>query len=158
MHPTDNTPKYQCADEFVWRQGKPALTLELGEIGFHQSAKEASCSAVQNLLNLIDTGIKNNVITADTLLPFIQSRRIQSLAWYQTVHREPYTSSSLRLRPGLINFQPVREGERLSEENAPSMVAPCDGRLLFPKYPRRDDKGIICESLPKEIYRIIKEL
>ena len=40
--PTNDSPTYQCADEFVWRQGKPALTLELGEAGFHQPAEEAS--------------------------------------------------------------------------------------------------------------------
>ena len=158
--PTDNAPKYQCADEFVWRQGKPSLTLELGEVGFHQPATHASRTAVQNLLKLIDTLIKSDLITADPkiLLSAIQSKQTETLSWYQTVHREPYASSTLRLKPGLINFHPVQKGEKLSADNSPLMTAPCNGRVLFPKYPRRDVHGNICEALPKEIYRIIQEL
>ena len=158
--PTEDAPKYQCADEFVWRQRKPALTLELGEVGFHQSANQASSTAVHNLLNLFDTLIRNEYATedTDTMLSVIQSQRTQSLSWYKTVHRQPYSSAELRLKPGIINFYPVQKGEPLNTDGSPLMMAPCDGRILFPKYPRRDERGIICEALPKEIYRIIQKL
>lgn len=159
--PTDDDPKYQCADEYVWRQGKPALTLELGEIGFHEPATVASATAVYNLIALFEqlreVKLLNNTEPA-ALLQSIQSHKKQSLSYYQTVHREPYASTDMQLKPGLINFHEVQKGERLSDVGTPDIIAPCSGRLLFPKYPRRDSSGSICETLPKEIFRIIQKV
>ena len=159
--PNNDAPTYQCADEFVWRQGKPALTLELGEAGFHQPAEKTSTTAIENLVNLFETLRTQNLLTAPNepnLLTAIRMHRMESLSWYTTVHREPYTSQALQLRPDLINFHPITKGERLSAEGTPAIFAPYDGRLLFPKYPKRDPQGNICETLPKEIYRIIQEV
>lgn len=159
--PSSDTPTYQCADEFVWRQGKPALTLELGEAGFHEPAKRTSTTAIENLVTLFETLRIQNLLTAsneENLLAAIRLHRVESLSWYTTVHREPYASQELRLRPNLINFHPVTKGERLTVEGTPELFAACDGRLLFPKYPNRDAEGNICETLPKEIYRIIQEV
>ena len=159
--PTNDTPTYQCADEFVWRQGKPALTLELGEAGFHTPADRASSTAVRNLITLFERlRIQHLLISrhSEDLLSTIQGSRRESLSWYTTVHREPYASQELQLRPNLINFHPVTKGERLTVEGTPALFAAYDGRLLFPKYPKRDDQGNICETLPKEIYRIIQKV
>lgn len=158
--PTNDTPTYQCADEFVWRQGKPALTLELGEAGFHTPADRASSTAVRNLITLFERLRIQQLLTSpysDDLLSTIQASRVESLSWYTTVHRQPYHSQDLHLKPDLINFHPVDKGERLTAEGTPELFAHCDGRLLFPKYPKRDAQGHICETLPKEIYRIIQK-
>ena len=159
--PNTDTPPYQCADEFVWRQGKPALTLELGEAGFHQPAERTSSIAVQNLVHLFEALRMQSLLTDindTTLLSAIQLRRVEPLSWYTTVHREPYLSEELQLKPNLINFHPVKKGERLTADGTPPLLAHCNGRLLFPKYPKRDSQGAVCETLPKEIYRIIQEV
>ena len=54
---------------------------------------------------------------------------------YQYSHAEPYRDSGLRLRSGLVNFQPVVAGERLSAPGTPALLAPHEGVLLCPKYP-----------------------
>lgn len=154
--PTTTAPTYQCSDDFIWHQNKPALTLELGEAGFHQPAEDVSKTVIANLLSTAQTLIEQR----------IEHDREKTLAWlnrvphqlmeYRTIHREPYHSSSHTLRNGIINFHPVSKGEFVHAPEAPTIVIPEDGFILFPKYPRRDDSGNICEDLPKEIFRIIQ--
>ena len=157
--PTEDKPTYQCADEYVWRQGKPALTLELGEMGFHQPATDAATEAVRNLIALIEMLRAQHALqNPHTMLSLIQSRSKGQLSQYRTVHREPYGQPDRQLAPGFINFQEVTKGEVLSAANTPAIVAPCSGRLLFPKYPSRDEHGQVNETLPKEIFRIIQTM
>lgn len=158
--PTDEAPLYQCADEYVWRRGKPALTLELGEAGFHAPATEAASQAVRGLIGLFEGLYTHHVASMDdtgTMLFHIRKHSLGELTHYHTVHREPYRGSQYRLKSGLINFVDVQQGEALNAPNSPDLIAPCTGKLLFPKYPRRNDLGDVIETLPKEIYRIIQE-
>jgi succinylglutamate desuccinylase len=156
--PSDEKPTYQCADEYVWRQGKPALTLELGEMGFHAPAEKASAEAVHNLIATMEMLRNRKVLdNPQTMLQTLQELSTGPLSHYHTVHRQPYLNPSWILRPGLINFQTVQTGEYLNAKDTPELTAPCNGRLLFPKYPRRDEKGHVIETLPKELYRIIQE-
>ena len=154
--PTTTTPKYQCSDDFVWHQDKPALTLELGKAGFHQPATDISKKVIDNLLStasfLISHNIEHN--RKDTLNWLKKSPN--QLVEYRTVHREPYRSKNHALEPGIINFQPTVKGDLVHAEDTPVIQIPEDGFILFPKYPRRDDCGTICEDLPKEIFRIIQ--
>ena len=157
----DSTPKikkptYQCSDDFIWSQGKPALTLELGKAGFHEPAKTVSTIAIQNLLtqanDLISMGVEHN--QAQTIEHF-QNSSSSHLEMFETAHREPYHTAEHQLKAGLINFHPVTKGEVLSAPDTPTIIAPISGDLLFPKYPRRSQIGTISETLPKEIFRII---
>ena len=154
--PTTHPPTYQCSDDFIWHQDKPALTLELGEAGFHQPAKDVSKMVIANLLatatRLIEQGIEHDRSQTLASLNTIPNQLIE----HRTVHREPYHTASHALRPNIINFQPVVKGELVNETGTPIMSIPEDGFILFPKYPRRDDSGQICEDLPKEIFRIIQ--
>lgn len=143
-------PAYQCADEFVWRRGKPAITIELGEKGIREETTDLAYKAITHAIELAE-----KLYTSDITLSEI-SEQYPSLHHYQTTHREPYQSKQHRLREGLINFTQVQKGENLAYPNTPELIVPCSGMLLFPKYPRRK-AGEICESLPKEIYRIISE-
>jgi succinylglutamate desuccinylase len=143
----------------VWRRGKPALTLELGEAGFHEPATSAASEAVYRLIQLFEVLRQQDLLIPSqktACLDTIQAARKSPLSHYRTVHREPYSTSELRLRPGIINFHEVLEGELLSMEGTPELRAPFSGRILFPKYPRRDSNNNIYKSLPKEIYRIIQ--
>ena len=64
------------------------------------------------------------------------------------------TSEQLLLRPGFVNFEPITKGELLSAPNTPTIYAPMDGCILFPKYPAvgQDGKPL---ALPKDIFRIV---
>ena len=147
----DSQPAYQCADEFVWRRGVPAITIELGEKGIRESTTARAYLAITRALELIERLHSTPMTIADLAL------QAQALQHYRTSHREPYHSKEHQLRQGLINFVAVQRGDNLAAPGTPELIVPCDGMLLFPKYPRRED-GMICESLPKEIYRIISKI
>ena len=114
-----------------------------------------------NLLHLMNNIIHQNkdiLWNDDALLTEIKTHKTVNLSWYRTIHREPYTSEQLQLKPELTNFSSVQRGESLHADGTPPLLAPNTGRILFPKYPRRGVDGAICETLPKEIYRIIQEI
>ena len=146
--PTSDVIQYQCADEYVWRQGKPALTLELGEKGIRASTTETTTKVLHNLLQAIEDVFVNGADLQKLSASQVALRKLS------TLHREPYHNEHYHLKDGLINFTPVRQGEPLQAPNTPELIAPCDGFLLFPKYPKYLH-GKIAETLPKEIYRIV---
>ena len=137
----------RCADEYVWLQNKPAVTIELGEKGFHEPAYQLAQKAIQRGI-LIAEALERGSSLVD--LAEIQPK----ITLYTTLHREPYHSDELLLREGIINFLPVHQGEILSAKNSPEIRAPIDGCILFPKYPTfgTDGKPL---ARPQEIFRII---
>lgn len=145
----DSTPdekqeaKTRCADDYMYFQNKPALTIELSKKGFNETAKRLtihSCMCVVECIERMQEGEGLEDI----------SNEHNEVRIYETIHREPYRSRDYRLRPNILNFMPVEKGEILNRENSPEMISPCDGFLLFPKYPPPD------KVLPYEIYRIVR--
>ena len=76
----------------------------------------------------------------------------------ETVYAHPFDSPELRLRQGLTNLVPVVSGEKLSAEGSPSIAAPVDGLLMFPKYPDYDGAGRAIGKLPNELFRIVEPM
>lgn len=139
-----------CADEYVRLAGKPGLTLELGEKGFDHGAEARAEAAVRRAI-AVATAIAQGQSLPD--LAFAQPE----IAFFETVHREPFAHDSLALRPGLVNFQRVAAGEALHAPGTPPLLAPTAGAVVFPKYPPIVD-GRYQRPLPAEIYRIIAPL
>jgi hypothetical protein len=77
---------------------------------------------------------------------------------FETVHAEPFADAALALRPGLLNFQEVAQGEVLSAANSPVLRSPRAGYLMFPKYPARDELGRAISPYPREIFRVVNAL
>jgi predicted deacylase len=136
------SPGLRCADEYVRDQGRPGITLELGEQGFSPAATAASAAVIRRTLALMDAVDEQGDAVLTGPLP----------PCYRYSHAEPYTNRTLRLRPGLVNFQPVAAGEVLSAPGTPTLRAPTDGVLLFPKYPADD------AILPATIFRLAAPL
>lgn len=139
------SPSTCCVDEYVRLRGRIGLTLELSEKGLDPDTEAHAGLVMRRLLDL----------AADP-------RPIAELAAAQPepeflvlAHREPMGDPSRRLRPGLKNLQPVRAGELLSPDGAEPVVCPVEGRLLFPKYPRRDEQGRALPPLPEELFRVV---
>ena len=143
------TPTSRCADDYVNESGRPAVTIELGEKGFCKQAEDLTYSAITQALHAAD-----RLTNQQTDITAIAAAS-KPLTLYETVHREPYSNSALRLRPGLINFQPVTAGELLTSPESPQLLAPASGMLLFPKY-LKESYGTQAATLPKEIFRIIQ--
>ncbi len=136
------SPGLRCADEYVRDQGRPGITLELGEAGFSDAATAAAAAVIRRVLVLMDAVEQAGESVLSGPLP----------PCYRYSHAEPCTDRALRLRPGLINFQPVVAGELLSATDSPPLRAPTDGVLLFPKYTAPD------APLPEHIYRLAAPL
>ena len=83
--------------------------------------------------------------------------RKPDLAFYETTHAEPFSTPELCLRPGLMNFQPVKAGDTLHAVGSPEITAPNAGAILFPKYPQREGSAAIA-PWPNEIYRLVSPL
>ena len=145
--PATGPVKTRCADEYVWLQHKPAVTIELGEKGIHEHADTLAKKAIQRGILIAEALEKGSSLES---LAQIQPE----LILFQTAHRESYSSDDLLLRQGIINFQPVHKGEILSAENTPEIRSPIDGCILFPKYPAFDTDGNPL-ARPQEIFRII---
>ena len=55
---------------------------------------------------------------------------------------------AFRMRPGYVNFQPVRAGEHLAEDATGPILSPYDGLMLMPLYqPKGSDGFFIVEAL-----------
>ena len=126
------------ADDYMYIQGKPALTIELSKKGFCDATSQVTQLACTNVL--------------DTITKTLHTISLESIAnWkpevpiYTTIHREPYRSRDYRLQPNLYNFTPVKKGQHLEDVGSPEIIAPFDGCLLFPKYPSSN------KPLPNEI-------
>jgi len=127
------SPGMKCADEFVRDQGRPGLTLELGEKGFSSDATVRTAAVIRRALSLLDaiaTRGPNALQEAADAQP--------EIPLYQYSYAHPYERRTHQLREGLVNFQPVVAGEDLSAPSSPPIRVPHDGMLLFPKYPPAD--------------------
>lgn len=52
---------------------------------------------------------------------------------------EPH--DEFNMRPGFVNFQPVKEGEWLASDKSGKIVAHCDGYILMPLYQKQGSDG-----------------
>jgi len=141
-----------CADEYVRVQGKAGLTLELGEQGFFPDAAARALRTIRRALALGDQ------LAEDPGALQQQAQQEPELEFLQTVHREKFTAAEMSLRPGLVNFEPVKEGDLLSGSDGPELRAPSTGAVLFPKYPPRGADGRALDPRPGELYRIVQPL
>lgn len=135
-----------CADEYVRIRGRPGITVELSEKGFHPEAAARAHGAMASALRLGDL-ISDGRSTLE-----IEAGAQPELGFFHTVHRESFATPAHELAPGWTNFKRVEAGQRVSADGAPEMLAPMAGAVLFPKYPPPG------KELPKEIYRIVAPL
>lgn len=140
-----------CADEYVRLQGRPGITIEVGRRGFGNGGEERAFQAITDTLRILD-----EVADGASLAAIAEAQ--PEIEFFETIHREPFTSDALALRPGIVNFHPVTAGETLSAEASVPLVAPASGAVLFPKYPPRLADGSYKKPLPAEIYRIVVPL
>ena len=139
-------------DEYVRNRGKPGLTLELGTKGFHRQSIVRAANVLDRLLQVADQ-VGSGAASLDHAAAAQPELEFLHTTWIQ-----PFDDPQMRLRPGLANFEPVAEGEQLSADATPLIVAPHAGMVLFPKYPAYDTSGVVVEPRPGEIVRIVAPL
>jgi succinylglutamate desuccinylase len=144
-----------CADEYVRKQGKPSIALELGALGWSATAR----SGVWKCLSQAFHVVHQDAHKGSKLDAWAQSR--PDLQFYETCYRHPFDHPALRLQSGWLNFSQVVQGQVLThdpKDGSSPISAPCDGALLFPKYPPRDEAGLALDPRPKELFRIVSPL
>jgi succinylglutamate desuccinylase len=140
----------RCADEYVRLDGRPGLTVELGQKGF---SKDASALARRLLWRTL--ALNEGLVEEPGLLQREAGRLPECFTLEKAI---PFVSPELALRPGLTNFRAVHAGELLSAPGSPEVKAPCDGVLLFPKYPPRGEDGRYLGPLPSELVWVLRPL
>lgn len=134
-----------CLDEYVRGRGMPGLTVELGMRGQDPEQAERAFGAMRRLIEVVDaTAAGASLAELAAAMP--------AMAWYQTTHVVPAATSEHRLRPGVCNWTRVAAGERLSPPDAPEILAPAEGYVLFPKYPRPQDPP------PPDLFRLARRV
>lgn len=144
------SPGEVCADEFVRDLGKAGLTAEMGKKGFSPQVTARVRSAMERVLSAADALQRGGRTLADL------ARRWQGPEVHVVGHREAFTDPSMELCAGLHNFKPVGSGEVVGTVGkAGSLRAPIAGRVLFPRYPDRDDDGKAVAPYSDELYRLV---
>lgn len=155
-----------CADEYVRSQfKKPAVTIELSQKGFSESAN----ACVEGILDQFSTLCRSadKLPVADEL-EILSEHCTFTLDCYEVIHRIPFDPPDCQLNPGICNFQRVEAGETIGRSNNGPIHVPClgdkDSRMLqelialFPKYPARDQKGHPLGPLPGELICFAREI
>lgn len=142
------SPGTCCADEYVRLKGRPALTLELGEKGFDVAAEERALRVMLRIIELADA-----VASGGSLAELAGAQ--PPVSCMATRHRERFADATFALAEGWTNFAPVAAGTTMHATGTPTLVAPMDGFVVFPKYPPRSADGTYKQPLPGEIYRIV---
>lgn len=127
--------------EFVRRNGKISVTLELGEAGFSPEQTAHGFVAVLNALDYVADPIE---------FPVDEDELFHT--WVQKVVVAP----DAHFLPGFKNFAPVRKGDLLCEDKGEKILANHDGKILFPTYEIRNSTShefcrIIIEKPLKEL-------
>ncbi|MCB9745197.1 MAG: succinylglutamate desuccinylase/aspartoacylase family protein [Alphaproteobacteria bacterium] len=141
-----------CMDEYVRKQGRPGLTLELGQKGLNPAHARRVVEVVERCLGLAEA------LPEDPGALARAAAQAPPLELLVTAHKEPFGAPARRLRPGMRYFEPVEAGEELAAPGAPSLLAPQSGQLLFQKYLARDEAGRPLEPLPTDIFHLVRPL
>ncbi len=132
-----------CTDEYLNDHcGGVGVTIELGQNGFNPALVAAGSLAVQQAVATVTRRFKNEA-------PLPASGEPEIYTWAASL---PYPADGEGLRPGYINFQDVKAGERLGGSNKTPLISSHDGKILFPKYPPKDSPR------PAEVCRIIRRI
>lgn len=132
-----------CVDEYVRSLSKPAVTLELSQRGFTDTAQNITALVTERVLKTFQ---KMSHIT-DTKILIKNAKKNQNLNFLLTVYKEPFSHPQKKLNEGFVNFSYVHAKQVLGvDEHSKPITSPHSGYLLFPKYPPRDAQGNSLET------------
>lgn len=140
-----------CIDEYARQFKIPSITIELGQAGLTAEAE----TATQKILDKVIEGHKK-MASGATLEDL--AARAPELRFLAITHREPFDDRSAELKPGYVNLGRVQGNELMGKGAKGEYVCPRDGYLLFPKYAKRDEKGLATGPLGGELYMLLEPL
>lgn len=136
LHDLEFSKDGDTVDTWASKQGIAAITYEMGEKSFDEAQTDKLFKGVLEFLfsSNIDVNVDEDFLT-----------------WGQTVMNSP----SIELKSGLQNFSQIKKGDIIasindSDANTDTIVAECDGYVLFPKYGQQaKSSSELCRVLKK---------
>ncbi|MBT6179501.1 MAG: hypothetical protein HOI23_19825 [Deltaproteobacteria bacterium] len=139
-----------CADEFARNRGIPGITLEMGQKGITEIAKELTWQTMERALNAL-----NAVAAGQSIKAQLESSNPPEFEFIEIQYAESFSGPGSQLEPGLLNFTWVEKSQVIGKhDDGSDMVVPQAGYLVFPKYPQRDEHGIVIGRAPGQIYNL----
>jgi len=116
----------RCSDEFVILRGGTAITMELGQSGFHPYQIACGYHAALHAL----------IAATDALVgkEWPEPRTQANIFTWAKIY--PWPEGTVALDQGWTNFKQVAVGQRLGEINGQAFFSEFEGNVLFPKYQR----------------------
>lgn len=108
-------------------KGGLGFGFEMGEKGFVKHQIDAGVLLVRRLILELESSGRRLEAFKGT-----QNLGERNYGFYQTVRGK---LGHFQLVPGLINLGPVTKGDLVGEVSGQPVLAPCTGKVLFPKYP-----------------------
>lgn len=105
--------------EYAALQGAKALVIECGQKGFSEELSEKIEKGCLDLIELL----KNRIIK--------KPERIEVLELVSSITN---VDGQTHLVPGLISYAPMKAGQILAYNGETPVLAPFDGRVIFPSY------------------------
>lgn len=141
-----------CCDEWVRNNGKPAVTLELGQAGLSQDAHHRTLSSLQRIAGFVENELEQGRVPQPP-------QPTTDLKFFHTKVKLPWPGDEAQLHPGFENFQAVDEQQVLGFKSpGVPIISPVTGYLMFPKYPKRDASGRPLQPQSGDIVHIIEPL
>lgn len=113
--------------------GGIALTLELGQKGFGPDQLICGYEVVTRAVDLLN---QSHQKIRSSVRRILESAISEDQSVFYFANKFENTSGVADLVPGLNNFHPVRQGQRIGQDGRQELLAPLDGFVLFPKYGR----------------------
>lgn len=152
----------RAADEWVRLQGRPAVTIELGQKGWNRQTSEGAGALTRNLGRLLGDAALWESRRATWAVQHAKdwlTGAAGSFDVFTVAERLAFDGTRTRLREGLRNFAPVAQGEVLGLTHAQlPLRSNVTGLALFPKYPERDGSGAARGPLPGDILNIVRRV
>jgi succinylglutamate desuccinylase len=139
-----------CADEYARKRGIPGITLEMGQKGITDIADKLTWQTMERALAALD-----KTVAGQTIPTQLESLTPPEFEFIEIQYSQSFGGPRSHLNPGLLNFTWVNEGEVIGKhDDGSDMVVPQAGYLVFPKYPRRDEEGLVIGRAPGQIYNL----
>ncbi|APJ03599.1 succinylglutamate desuccinylase/aspartoacylase domain-containing protein [Silvanigrella aquatica] len=147
------SPEGMCSDEFMRFLSKAGITLELGEQGIHKNAEIICLNAMKKALFIMDDiFLKRKELSKC-------ARKNKDFTFLEIKHSEIFSTPDKSLIEDYQNLQKIKKNTPLGKNhNGKFFYAPFDGYILFPQYPKRNEKGFVLETLPTYIYTLAREI
>jgi succinylglutamate desuccinylase len=142
-----------CSDEYMRSLNKPGITLELGEQGFHKNSEIVCYRAIKKALYVMDEiFLKKKSLNA-------LAKKNQDFQFLSIKHNEMFANDKIKLVNGLFNLQKIEKNKIMGTlENGKYFYSPLEGYVLFPQYPKRNEKEFVIDPLPPYIYTLAIEI